>query len=106
MVHRYLDEVSGDATATWSICREYDLLVYKDEHAHAQQEYRSGNLSTERIQHHFALAKNDPQFEAFHNLVEEACESTVHDCYGMFTPLTLPILTESTIQMMAATFQE
>ena len=68
LVACYLHEVSGDATASRSICREYDLLVYKDEHACAHKDYKYANLSTNQIKYNFTLAKNDPGFIKFHDL--------------------------------------
>jgi hypothetical protein len=101
-VEVYKDEVYGDKLQTYALVELYERKLLVLANAKELENYKKEPISDARIQQHLQLPSNDLAFQRFHALVDDSCQTAIINLYGMFSPMSSPILT----QLQLTTFTE
>ena len=90
-----MKELVGDSTSYLSVITYHDILINKKLEVLAMVEVlKSESVTSNEIKAMFELDTSDAVFRAFHDRIDDKCKEALDACYGQFSELRTPILTQ------------
>ena len=89
-----MKKIVGDSTSYLQVITYHDMLINKREALAMIEVLKSESVTSNGLKAMFELDTSDAVFRAFHDRIDDKCKEALDACYGRFSELSTPILTE------------